>query len=337
MHTTIGVFLLVLIFGSVAGVTLRDASAKHGIYVGSARNYQYSRNPSDPLYNSVINSEYNLITAENACKWGAMRPSQQQFDFTQCDFIAQVAANASAAFRGHNLCWGDYNPGWLTGRSWSNAELTTVLQTHIKTVLSRYSGRAICWDVVNEAVNDNPSPGNILKHNVWYPTIPNYIDVAFQAARATDSKVKLFYNDYSSEGIGGKSDAVYNLVKDMKSRGIPIDGVGLQMHVSVNYYPPFDQISANIKRLGDLGLEVQITEMDVSCPDPCNSASQQKQADIYAGVLKVCLSNPNCKNFETWGFTDLHTWLGTNQHPLPFDQNYQKKTAYNSILNTLLQ
>jgi len=284
------------------------------------------------MYNQVVNSEYNLITAENACKWASTHPSKDAYDFTQCDFIAQVAANASAAFRGHNLCWGEGNPGWLTGGSWSQNDLTNILRSHVTTVVSRYGTKPVCWDVVNEAVSDSPSGKNILKNNVWYPALPNYIDIAFQAARAANSQVKLFYNDYSADGLNAKSDAIYNMVKDMKSRGIPIDGVGFQMHISVDYYPSFDQIAANIKRFGDLSLEVHITEMDVQCSNPCD---QQKQASVYAGVLQACLSNRNCRSFETWGFTDAHTWLGSDKHPLPFDEHYQKKAAYNSLLSTL--
>jgi len=191
--------------------------------------------------------------------------------------------------------------------------------------------KTICWDVVNEAIADNPNPSDPLKHNVWYPTLTNYIDVAFQAARNADSTVKLFYNDYGAEGLGGKSDAVYNLVKGMKSRGIPIDGVGLQMHVATSYYPSYSQIVSNIQRLGALGLQVHITEMDVKCPDPCN---KNLQAQVYSDVLHACLTNSNiCKSFQSWGFTDKYTWLGQNQHPLPFDENYAKKPAYQAILN----
>jgi len=319
----------IALYYSVAnGQTLRQAAQSTGVYVGAIRGYSYST--SDQMYNQVINREYDLITAENECKWGSLRPSSTTFDFKQCDYIQMAAANASAVFRGHNLCWGQYNPGWLTSGSWNQQTLTQVLQQHVDTVVKYYRGKAICWDVVNEAINDNPNPSDPFKRNVWYPTIPNYVDLAFQAARKADPNVKLFYNDYGGEGIGGKSDVIYNMLKGMKSRGIPVDGVGLQMHVSTSYAPTSDQISQNIQRLGALGLEVHITEMDVSCPDQCNL---QQQAQVYTSVQAACLKNKNiCKSFQTWGFTDKYTWLGSQNHPLPFDQNYSKKPAYNSIL-----
>lgn len=325
MHTALITLALV---ACICGQTLRQAAQHTGVYAGAVRNYQHT---TEPTYNQILNQEYSVITAENACKWAAIRPNQNTFSFTQCDTIANAAESASAAFRGHNLCWGQYNPGWLTSQSWTQAQLTQVLQNHITTVIQHYRGKAICWDVVNEAIADNPNPSSPFKQNVWYPTISNYVDVAFQAARQADPNVKLFYNDYGGEGLGAKSDAIYNMVKSMKSRNIPIDGVGLQMHVSTDYWPKAADISANIKRLGALGLEVHITEMDVSCPGNCNL---QLQAQIYSEVLSACLQNRNiCKSFQTWGFTDKYTWLGSDKHPLPFDENYNKKPAYNAILS----
>jgi len=144
--------------------------------------------------------------------------------------------------------------------------------------------------------------------------------------------MKLFYNDYGGEGSGTKSDKIYNMVKSMKQGGIPIDGVGLQMHVSTSYYPSPTDVGNNIKRLVALGLEVHITEMDVGCS---GSSQYATQAQIYGSMLQTCLGIPGCKSYQSWGFTDKYTWLGTNQHPLPFDENYQWKPAANTILSVL--
>jgi len=301
-------------------------AAPTGVYVGAVRSYPDSL--KDPNYVTVLNRQYNLNTAENACKWAATQPQQNQFTFTQCDYVANATLHSSSVFRGHNLCWGQGNPSWLTNGGFNGNQLTQILQNHINVVVGRYKGQFLCWDVVNEAVNDN---GNGLKSNVWYPAVPNYIDIAFRAARAADSNVKLFYNDYGGEGLNTKSEYIYQLVSGMKQRGVPIDGVGLQMHVSISYYPPPDQVSANIKRLGALGLQVHITEMDVACPDPCNANQLQTQATIYRAMAQACLQNSNCKCFESWGYTDKYTWLGTNNHPLPFDTSLNPKPAAFSI------
>jgi len=144
--------------------------------------------------------------------------------------------------------------------------------------------------------------------------------------------MKLFYNDYGGEGSGSKSEYIYNMVKSMKSRGIPIDGVGLQMHVSTSYYPSQADVTANMQRLTALGVEVQITEMDVKCN---GSSDYAKQAQVYQAMLEACLAVKGCTSFQTWGFTDKYTWLGTSAHPLPFDENYGWKPAANTILSVL--
>jgi len=125
---------------------------------------------------------------------------------------------------------------------------------------------------------------------------------------------------------------VYNMVRSMKQGGIPIDGVGLQMHVSTGYYPNANDLGNNIKRLVALGLEVHITEMDVSCS---GSSEFNTQAQIYGTVLTTCLSIPGCKSYQSWGMTDKYSWLGTAKHPLPFDENYNWKPAANTILSVL--
>jgi len=204
-----------------------------------------------------------------------------------------------------------------------------------RTVMAHYKGQLYCWDVVNEAVADgSPSyPNNYLKSNVWYPSVPNYVDLAFQYARAADPNIKLFYNDYGAEGSGAKSDAVYNMLKSMKERKIPVDGVGLQYHVSLGYTPNINDVISNIARLAALGLEVHITEMDVSFSggNGNENSELQSQATIYQQVLNACLGAHNCTAFVTWGFTDKYTWLGSNEQPLPFNVNYQPKPAFNSL------
>jgi len=209
--------------------------------------------------------------------------------------------------------------------------------------VKRYNNTPICWDVVNEAVADSGS--GLYKNNIWYPDVPDYVDVAFQAAKAANPSVKLFYNDYniasSTGGTQQKSDKVYNMIKSMKQRGIPIDGIGFQLHVDINYNS-FQGIVQNIQRYAQLGLQVHFTELDVGCVtygNQCPSWDAQKeqsQANIYAQLLSVCNSQTACTSFETWGFTDKYSWLGASDHPLPFDSNYMKKPAFNSLLQGLL-
>jgi endo-1,4-beta-xylanase len=187
---------------------------------------------------------------------------------------------------------------------------------------------------VNEAVTDDGSAQDSLKTTDWYPDVPDYIDVAFTTARkAFGDGVKLFYNDYSADEENMKSDRIYALVQGMKQRGVPIDGVGLQMHINGGY-SQVDSVKKNMQRFAELGLEVHITELDISYSG-WSQESEQEQAQIYAALLQACLDVPQCKSFETWGFSDKYTWKGSDMHPLPFDANFEAKAAVGAMLNVL--
>jgi len=334
MKTILLVFLLVAtVYGAIP--ILRDLAKNHGRLVGSCSNQGYLS--SDANYSLILGQQYSIVTPENEMKWAATEPSRGTFTYSQGDTIVTYARRANQQVRGHNLCWGQYNPSWLTNGGFSGATLQTILQNHINNVMAHYRGQLYCWDVVNEAVLDSPNGNNYLKSNVWYPAISNYVDLAFQYAHAADPNVKLFYNDYSAEGSGAKSDAVYNMLRSMKQRGIPVNGVGLQYHVSLGYTPNINDVITNIKRLAALGLEVHITEMDVSFSggNGNQQSELQSQATIYGQALNACLQVPNCTTFITWGFTDKYTWLGSNQQPLPFDTKYQPKPAFTALANGL--
>ncbi len=170
-----------------------------------------------------------------------------------------------------------------------------------------------------------------------------YVEQAFRWAHEADPHALLFYNEAEGEGMNRKSDAIYAMVKDFKQRGVPIDGVGLQMHIP---QLDFDTVAlgANIARLTALGLQVHITELDVSLPvDPSGNASMedlQRQADVYGGVARACLQNPGCTAIQTWGFTDKYSWIGWHSHgsrgaALPFDRSYKIKPAYQVLLQRL--
>ena len=240
------------------------------------------------------------------------------------------------AVRGHTLVWHQQVPGWIENRSWSRDELMEVLREHITTVVTRYRGRIGAWDVVNEAVADNGS----LRESIWLDVIgPEYIALAFQWAHEADPDARLFYNDYSAEGLGGKSDAVYALVEGLVDDGVPIHGVGLQMHVSTEFTPPAADVAANVERLGQLGMEVHITEMDVRMPIPATDSRLAQQADVYQTMLEVCLEAWNCTALVLWGFTDRYSWVPNTfdgyGSALIFDEDYEEKFAYDALIRAI--
>jgi endo-1,4-beta-xylanase len=229
-------------------------------------------------------------------------------------------------------------PDWLKYADWTREELVGVMKDHITKVVERYRGRIYAWDVVNEVVFRE---GEIITP-FWFNNLgPDYIDIAFQTAHEADPDALLFYNDYSTEGMDERSDTVYEMVKGMKERGIPIDGVGMQCHYELNQLPNLDHVAQNIKRLGELGLQVHITELDIRIKDTPTPDQLEQQAQNYRDILNVCLEAPNCTAFIMWGMTDKYSWVPLYKKgygsALIFDANYQPKPAYLALLAALKQ
>lgn len=315
--------------------TLREGAAKHGIYFGTAINHGML---NDAAYTALAKKQYNLATAENACKWDALEPQQGNFTWSECDDIRDFALNEmKGVFRGHNLCWGNQLPSWT--ESLSPDGKRAALISHAKAVVTHYGTDAFAWDVVNEAVTDDNSASQPLKDNTWYPDVPDYIDVMFTAAREAAPKgVKLFYNDYNIDSTSHhnhKSQRVYDIMKSMVDRKVPVDGVGFQFHIGPGKDNQgfYDGFKANLEQYDALGLEVHITELDIAF-DSWSPANEKKQADMYAKLLQICLDVKSCTNFETWGFEDARTWR-SGKHPLPFDANFHPKAAVASMLAVL--
>jgi endo-1,4-beta-xylanase len=306
--------------GSVLTGALRDLAARRGIAVGSS--VLTSSNITDSQYSTVLAREYDMVTPETDMKFAATEPGPGVFDFAPGDLIVSFAKSHDMAVRGHNLAWWANNPTWLTSVPYTRDQLIGILHDHITAVVGHYRGQVTQWDVVNEG----------LSGGFWWDHIgPEYIDMAFRWAHDADPGAKLFYNETGAEGLGAKSDAVYDLVRGLRQRGVPIDGVGLESHFDLNP-PPLGDIAANMRRLNALGLQTAITEFDVRIPVPASAPDLDRQRTIYNGLLATCVAAANCKTFVTWGFTDKVSWV-SGAYPgygaaLPFDQNYAAKPAY---------
>jgi endo-1,4-beta-xylanase len=310
----------------------------------------YSNFDTGSTYDLTIKNNFNTLVAENEMKWDAMEPSNNSFNFTKADQLTSYAFRTGKQVRGHNLCWHSQLPGWIStgltnginNGTFTRASLTSILKNHITTIMTRYKGLVQQWDVLNEPFNDS---GGTLRNSIWQQVIGNdYIDSVFVWAHRADPTAKLYLNDYGVEFSGGtKADAMYNYVSGMKSRNIPITGVGLQCHFTVSGNFNVSNLDANIKRYAALGLEAIITELDIKILKTdytANSTLQlNNQAECYRRLIRLCLDNSNCKTFMTWGFTDLYSWIPgftpTYDYSLLFDTNYAPKPAYTSILNEL--
>jgi GH35 family endo-1,4-beta-xylanase len=214
------------------------------------------------------------------------------------------------------------------------------VETHIRTVAGHFRGRVRAWDVVNEAVADS---GAALRDTVFRQKLGDrYIADAFRLARQADPQALLFYNDYGGEGLGPKSDRIYELVQGLRAEGVPIDGVGLQMHVSAANRPSDGSIAANMSRLAGLGLIVNISEMDVRIRDLPDTLQSRlaAQRTAYHSIVGLCVAEPRCEGVTFWGFTDAHSWIDAQfgaDDPLLFDEQYAAKPAYYGVLDALLR
>lgn len=270
--------------------SLREAAAKWPqLRVGAALN-PATLTGSESAYAGTVRLHFNLPSPENATKWAAIRPDQYTYDWSDADAILQFARAGGQQARGHTLMWHQSIPAWVTNGGFSTDQIRDLLFHHIDTTAGRYRGELFCWDVVNEAFNDNGT----LRSSFWYnqPGIgyaangTRYIEEAFRRTSTADPNAELIYNDYSAETVNSKSDAIYAMAQDFLSRGVPLHGIGFQMHlISINY----SSMRTNFKRFNDLGLKLHITEMDVRIPVDSNGvptkADLDAQAEVYWNVL----------------------------------------------------
>lgn len=337
-------FCIVIASGLLAAQSLRQAAGRKGMLIGAAVNVHYL---SEPTYTGTLAREFNMVEPEDAMKWAALRPTESSFDFTDADKIVVFAQLHNMKIRGHNLLWHSYNPDWLVQGHYTPEQLSQLLQDHISHVVGHYRGKVLAWDVVNEAFDENGK----LRDSIWYnkPGISRpssesqnifFIEQAFRWAHAADPQALLFYNDAEAEEINPHSNAIYAMAVDFKRRGIPLNGIGLQMHF-LRGVPSYASIAKNIQRFTNLGLQIHITEMDVALPvDAAGKVLHANdllwQADVYRHIAEICLANPGCTALQTWGFTDKYSWVGWATHhtkgaALLFDKNYQPKPAYYAL------
>ncbi|MEV0429468.1 endo-1,4-beta-xylanase [Micromonospora sp. NPDC050495] len=299
-----------------AGTTLGASAAEKGRYYGAA---VPAFKLSDSQFTGILDREFNAITPENEMKWDATEPSQNQFRYTGGDQIVSHAQAHGMKVRGHTLLWHAQQPSWA--QNMSGSTLRNAAMNHVTQVATHYRGKIYAWDVVNEAFADGGSGGR--RDSNLQRTGNDWIEVAFRTARAADPGAKLCYNDYNTDGVNAKSTGIYNMVRDFKSRGVPIDCVGFQSHLGTTM--PGDY-QANLQRFADLGVDVQITELDIT--------QGSNQANMYAAVTRACLAVARCTGITTWGVRDSDSWRG-GDNPLLFDANGNKKAAYTAVLNAL--
>jgi endo-1,4-beta-xylanase len=322
--------------GPVPHGDLRRAAAAAGKRIGAA--VDVTALHGDATYRETLAAEFDYVTPENATKWGVLAPAPGVYDWAGADATVAAAEAQGQAVKGHTLIWHQQAPAWLT-TTMTAEQIGAAMKQHIEATLARYRGRMRAWDVVNEAVDTSTASG-YRESLFWQKLGAQYIEDAFRWARAADPDVLLLYNDFGIERLGAKADFTYALMRDLLAKGTPIDGIGFQSHVSIHRYPADADLRANLRRFAELGLRVNISELDARTLMLPGSQTERWQAQriAFQQVVGVCVLEPACEGVTLWGFTDRYSWInndGDPDDPLPFDRNYARKPAYTGVLDGL--
>ena len=320
-----------------ADCALRDVADAVSKWIGAA-----ARAPGeDTEIDAVLPAEFNSLTPENALKWSHLASAPGQYDFTVADALIDFAEQGGMRVRGHTLVWHRLNgvPSWVETEVNQApdpaARLRELLAQHIQTVVGRYAGRIESWDVVNEPLE--LLGGELDPGSFFFQTLgPGYIAEAFELAHVADPQAKLFLNEVMVEGAPQKAAGLVTLVSDLLTQGVPIHGVGLQGHIFLSV-PTRSKLETLIRSFADLGLLVELTEIDIPL-GLFDSAAEPliAQAKAYADVFSACKAVQRCRGLTTWGVSDRSTWLDETapwdayapNKPLLFDEPLQPKPAY---------
>jgi len=340
---------------------LKDA-LKDKFYIGAALNEDQIKG-KDTMALQIAIRHFNSIVAENCMKMENIHPTKDSFNFTLSDAFVRFGEQHQMKIIGHCLVWHSQVPAWIfvddKGNEVTRDELISRMRNHITTIVSRYKGRVHGWDVVNETIDDN----GMYRQTKWYKIIgPEYIELAFKFAHEADPGAELYYNDYN-EWQPVKREAIYNLVKGLKEKGIRVDGIGMQGHISLDS-PDLGTYEEAIVRYASLGVKVMITELDMSLlpwpterltadvsykaemmakynpypnglPDSVNAAFTKRYADLFRLFIRHA---DKIDRVTLWGIYDAQSWrnywpiMGRTDYPLLFDRQYQAKPVVQEII-----
>ncbi|WP_459168132.1 endo-1,4-beta-xylanase [Natronospora cellulosivora (SeqCode)] len=297
----------------------------------------------------LIVKHFNSLTAENEMKPETLQAHKDFFNYRRADSIVNLAMENDMKMRGHTLVWHNQTPDWFFSRFMIPLDRETVLghmEDHINEVVGKYKGQVYAWDVVNEAIS-NDSNHLYRQESKWLEIIgEEYIRKAFEFAHAADPDAKLFYNDYNATQPG-KRDRIYKMLKGLIEDGVPIHGMGLQGHWDI-HGPSINEIRTAIEMYASLGLEIQITELDISVYSWGDNRRLQEptprmldmQRERYGEIFELFREYSDVITSVTfWGVADNYTWLddfpveGRKDWPFLFDVNGEPKEAFWEVVN----
>jgi len=308
--------------------------------VGVAINF--SEFMSNPICQSKALQQFNRFTPENELKMESVHPFYNTFYFEAMDSLVHLSNINQKAIHGHTLIWHEQLPDWIITFNGSSQEWEILFKSHIQTIVKRYKGKIKSWDVVNEAFNEDGS----LRQTIWLKHLGyGYIERAFAYAFEADPNALLFYNDYNLESNPNKRKAVINYFNNLKEEGTKVDGIGMQMHVSIDF-PEMTQISEAFQDIEQTELLLHVSELDVTVNSnnqlqTLNSEILLKQAKKYSEIVALYnqLNTKNKFGITIWGMSDKDSWIisryNRKDYPLLYDSAYSPKPAYCKFLETL--
>lgn len=327
-----------------------------GIYkdffpVGTAVLY---KNLINQKQSQFIREQYSSITPAIEMKPNIIHPEKDYFDFSKADHFVDFVDKNDLMIRGHCLIWFYKMPKWFTrnflGGLLSKEELYKNMETHITTIMKRYRGKVYCWDVVNEAITDKQDQDTFRFYDDLYKIAgEDYFEKAFRIAKKADPKAKLYYNDnFSNNPV--KLIKAYKLIKKMKQKGVPIDGIGIQAHYDV-YDDSAKELETAFKLFSSIGLDIQVTELDISIFDINKTPEDIQKLDInyndfeliqaekYKAIFDLCRKYKSCKGITMWGAADWHNYIDDKfkrkGYPYLFDDDMNPKKAFYDVINSV--
>ena len=354
--------LAILWGGAAQGASSQNVPALKGVFkadflIGGALNRTLVAG-RDPKAAAITEKHFNTATAENDLKWQRVHPQPHQYDWDPADSYVAFCEENEMAPIGHCLVWHSQVPRWVfrddSGNDLTRDALLGRMKQHIMTVVGRYSGRIKGWDVVNEALNEDGT----LRNTPWLRIISegshdkryDHIENAFRWAHEADPDTELYYNDYGLETSKAKCDGAVAIIEHLKSKGVRIDGVGIQLHASLTH-PSAEGLEYAITSLAATGVKVMITELDIrlrtrgyrgadvrwinrrntAVSDADEAKAQEQLADKYAEIFSILLKHrEDISRVTFWGVYDGASWIGGS--PLLFDRNYQPKEAFFAVV-----
>ncbi|KAF1993553.1 glycoside hydrolase family 10 protein [Amniculicola lignicola CBS 123094] len=289
--------------------------AKGKLYFGTATDQNRFNTGSNA---AIIKANFGQVSPENSMKWDQTETSRDKYNYAGADAFMKFATDNKQLVRGHTFVWHSQLPGWVSQIN-NKATLTTVVQNHITTMMTRWKGQIYGWDVMNEIFDESGG----FRSSVFYNVLgQDFVRIAFEAARKADPAAKLYINDYNLDTASyAKTQGMVRNVKNWISQGIPIDGIGSQGHLTAGQAA---NAPAAMAALCAAAPECALTEVDI----------QNANGQDWGNIVKACLNQANCVGITVWGVRDTDSWRPSG-NPLLFDSSYKPKSAYNQVLAAL--